>query len=67
MTSYLIVKVPVEKESSLSMGGAIMVEIHQTVGKLAKRMPDATVETTDIFKVWDVVVILSKELDVKVI
>ena len=47
MTSLLFGKVPVEKESSLSMGGAIdLVGIHSTVEKRAKRMPDITVETT---------------------
>ena len=52
MTSLLFGKVPVEKESSLSMGGAIdLVGIHSTVEKRAKRMPDITVETTIWFLV----------------
>ena len=44
MTSKLIKKVPVEKESSLSIGGAI---IFLTLFPQNYRMLDATVETTD--------------------
>ena len=58
MTSKLFKKVPVEKESELSRGGALsptvndirrklyMVGTYQTVGKRAKRMPDASSGTT---------------------
>ena len=66
ITSWLFRKVPVEKESSLSMGGTITFltlfpqnyihlqqhnmsrscDPYSTVGKRAKRMLDATVETT---------------------
>ena len=50
----MIKKVPVEQESSLSMGGTIMtsqrkldtVGIWSTKRKRAKRMPDIIVETT---------------------